>query len=180
MKLDKYMVGRRYGKALFEAASDQGLLPDVYQELRGLRKIFLNVDDLGNILTDARLEPNEKDVIFNVLIPHYDGLVGSFLQLVYDYRRMDDLVFMIDEYEHRYDEYRGVLYGTATTVQPLTPEQKAKLETNFAQVVGVKEVRLDNKIDPTVLGGVVVEASHQVIDGSLKNQYEKLRQALLQ
>lgn len=180
MKLDKYMVGRRYGKALFEAALDKEQLAEVYQELRSLRKVFTNIPDLGDILTDARLEPDEKEKIFATIAPRYDGLVGNFLQVVFEYRRMDDLVFMIDEYERRYDEYRGVLYGVCKTVQPLTPEQKAKLEENFARVAHVKQVQLDNQVDPSILGGVVVEASHKIIDGSLKRQMERLQRALLQ
>lgn len=180
MKLDKYLIGRRYGKALFEAAVKQDNLPEIYHDLRELRKIFLNIDDLGNILTDARLEPDEKDDIFDVLLPHFDGLVGDFLRVVYEYQRADALVLIINEFERRYDDYRGVVYGTATTVQPLTADQKSKLEAKFAEIFGVQEVRLDNKIDPSIIGGVIVEANHRVVDGSLRKQYEKLRQALLE
>ncbi len=121
MKLDKFMVGRRYGKALFQAARDKDQLADVYSQLREIRKVFVEIPDLGNMLTDARLEPYEKDEIFHRLVPSFDGLVEDFLKVVYSYLRMDCMIQIIDEYERRYDEYRGIMYGTVKTVVPLTP-----------------------------------------------------------
>ncbi|WP_071131116.1 ATP synthase F1 subunit delta [Enterococcus timonensis] len=179
MKLDKYMVGRRYGKALFEVAEEKQLLPVVYADLREVRKIFVELDDLGNILTDARLEPNEKDHIFDALIPHFQGIVEDFLKVVYEYKRMDDVVLMIEEFERRYDEYRGILYGTVKSVVPLTDEQLAQLQVKLAPVTHSKEVKLTNQIDSSILGGVVVEASGRVLDGSLKTKLEKMKLSLL-
>lgn len=179
MKLDKFTVGRRYGKALFEATEEKGMLPETYQELRSLRKIFLEVPDLGNILTDARLEPNEKDEIFQVIFPHFSPLVENFLQVVYDYHRMDDLVLMIDEFEKRYDAHRGILYGTVKSVVPLNESQLKALEEKAGQVFGAENVNLTNQIDEKIVGGVVVEAGDLIIDGSILKQLENLRKTLL-
>ena len=107
MKLDKYTVGRRYGKALFELAIDSNKSEEIYQELLSLRKIYEKVPELGEVLSDARLEPHEKRLIMDKLISGYDGVVKNFLEVVYNYNRMDDLLFMIDEYEHRYNENNG-------------------------------------------------------------------------
>ena len=179
MKLDKYMVGRRYGKALFEAARDKEQLSVVYPELRKLRKIFEELPDLGNILTDVRLEPYEKDEIFKTLVPHFSGLVEDFLKIVYDYHRLDSIPLMIDEFEHRYDAYRGILYGTVKSVQPLTPQQLAALEKNLEPITQSSQVKLTNQLDPTILGGVVIEANGTVIDGSLKMRLTQIKKALL-
>ena len=60
MKLDKYTVGRRYGKALFELAIDSNRAEEIYQELLSLRQIYAEVPELGNLLSDVRLEPQKN------------------------------------------------------------------------------------------------------------------------
>lgn len=179
MKLDKYTVGKRYGKALFELAIDKQEADNVYQELLTLREIYHEVPGLGDILSDARLEPYEKDEIMNKLIASYEGMVKNFLMVVYKYSRMNDLLLMIDEYELRYDEHRSLILGTVSTAIPLTKEQHQAMEEKVASMLGYEHAHLINLIDPEIVGGVVIEANHQVIDGSIHKQLEQIRQRLM-
>lgn len=178
MKLDKYTVGRRYGKALFELAIDSNKSEEIYQELLSLRKIYEKVPELGEVLSDARLEPHEKRLIMDKLISGYDGVVRNFLEVVYNYNRMDDLLFMIDEYEHRYNENNGLLLGTVKTAVPLSDEQLKKLEQNVAKTMNYQTVELETIVDSSILGGAIVEADHRVIDGSIRTQLETMRNQL--
>ncbi|MCQ4503299.1 F0F1 ATP synthase subunit delta, partial [Vibrio parahaemolyticus] len=82
MKLDKYTVGRRYGKALFELAIDSNSAEEIYQELLSLRQIYSEVPGLGNVLSDVRLEPHEKRIIMDKLVSGFDGIVKNFLEVV--------------------------------------------------------------------------------------------------
>ena len=163
MKLDKYTVGKRYGKALFELAIENKAADTVYQELLTVREICKEIPDLGNILTDVRLEGAEKK---------------NFLLVVFEYNRSDDLPFMIDEFERRYDERNKIAHGTVTTAVPLSEEKKHELEATVADVFGYQKATLTPIVDKSILGGVIVEADHQVIDGSLASQLNGLRAAL--
>ncbi|MGM0125055.1 ATP synthase F1, delta subunit [Enterococcus sp. AZ194] len=174
MKLDKYTVGKRYGKALFNLAMEEQATEEIYQQLLSLRDVYAELPDLGNILSDTRLEPNEKRAIMDKLVLHYEGTIKKFLEVVFNYNRMDDLLLMIEEYEHRFGEQQGLISGVATTAVPLSEEQKSKLEVKIAQYLGYKEAKLANKVDPSIVGGVVVEANHQVIDGSIGKQLETI------
>lgn len=179
MKLDKYTIGKRYGKALFELASEKGAAQAIYQELLTLKEIFYQVPDLGEILSDVRLEPYEKDVIMEKLTSGFDGLMKNFLYVVYNYGRMSDILLMIDEYEYRYDEHQRIILGTVTTAVPLTKEQHQTLEEKAAALLGYETAHLINLIDPKIIGGVVIEANHKVIDGSIYKQLETMQQLLL-
>lgn len=178
MKLDKFTVGKRYGRALFELAVENEQTEEVYQQLKELVKILNEVPDLHKILSDDRLEPHEKRLIMDKLVEGYQGIMKNFLEVVYDYDRMDDLPFMIDEYERRYDELNGLMNGTIITAVPISEEKKAALESKTAALFGFKKAAFDAKVDPTILGGVIVEANHQIIDGSLKSRFESIRTAL--
>ncbi|MFD2305218.1 ATP synthase F1 subunit delta [Enterococcus termitis] len=179
MKLDKYTVGKRYGKALFELAIEKQEADSIYQNLLTLREIFHEVPDLGGILSDVRLEPYEKDEIMNQLIRGFDGTMKNFLYVVYNYSRMNDLLLMIDEYERRYDEYKSLLLGTVLTAVPLSKEQHQQMEEKAAALLGYEQASLINLIDPAIVGGVIIEANHKVIDGSIHKQLERIQELLL-
>lgn len=178
MKLDKYTVGKRYGKALFELAIENNAAEAVYQDLLTIRTICKEVPDLGNILTDVRLKGEEKQAVMDIFTKEFDGLVKNFLLIVFEYNRSDDLVFMIDEYEHRYDSLNKIAHGTLTTAVPISEEKKQQLEAKVADVFGYQKATLTPIVDKSILGGVIVEADHQVIDGSLASQLNGLRAAL--
>lgn len=179
MKLDKYTVGKRYGKALFELAIEKQEADDVYHDLLTLREIFHEVPDLGEILSDARLEPYEKDEIMNQLIRGFDGTMKNFLYVVYNYSRMNDLLLMIDEYERKYDEHKSLLLGTVLTAVPLSKEQHQRMEEKAAALLGYEQANLINLIEPAIIGGVVIEANHKVIDGSIQKQLERIQELLV-
>lgn len=179
MKLDKYTVGKRYGKALFELAIEKKEADSIYQDLLKLREIFHEVPDLGDILSDVRLEPYEKDEVMKQLVNGFEGTIENFLNVVYNYSRMNDLLLMIDEYERRYDEHNSLLLGTALTAVPLTKEQHLLMEEKAAQLLGYEKANLINLIDPRIVGGVIIEANYKVIDGSIHKQLEQIQEMLV-
>ncbi|MFV0559701.1 MAG: ATP synthase F1 subunit delta [Enterococcus sp.] len=178
MKLDKYTVGKRYGKALFELAIESNQSHEIYDELMSLREIFNNIPDLGNMLSDVRLEPHEKREIMNKLTSNYDGILKNFLEVVFEYNRMGDLNFIIDEYENRYDEANGLLLGTVTTAVALSEKQLHALEENVAKKMNYKTAKLAAKVDASIIGGAIVETHNRVIDGSIRMQLDRLRNQL--
>lgn len=178
MKLDKYTVGKRYGKALFELAIKMEQADSIYQDLLALREIYHEVPGLGDILSDVRLEPYEKDEIMDKLVSDFEGIAKNFLLVVYSYSRMNDLLLMIDEYERRYDDYQQLVLGTVITAVPLTKNQHQKIEEQTARLFGFEKANLINLIDPKIVGGVVIEANNKVIDGSIDRQLESIRKLL--
>ncbi|MDN6640404.1 MAG: F0F1 ATP synthase subunit delta [Tetragenococcus sp.] len=178
MKLDKNTVAKRYGKALYELAIEKGQTEDVYQELLSLREILNELPDLGNILSDKRLDLREKRNIMDELVKNFTGIVHNGLEVIFQYGRMYDLSLIIAEYEKRYDDDKGLLLGTVTTAIPLKEDQKAKLATNVAQKFGYQRANLQETVDPSIVGGIVVETNDRVIDGSIKTQIENLRTKL--
>ncbi|EOT47087.1 MULTISPECIES: ATP synthase F1 subunit delta [Enterococcus] len=178
MKLDKATVGKRYAKALFELATEVHEEQAVYEQLLVLRQVFIEVADLGEILSDVRLEMTEKKAILSALTPSFDPLIQNFLAVVFEYNRMDDLLLIIDEYERRFDDKQGLIIGTVTTAVELTAQQKSAIEMQIAPLLGYEKAQLTEQIDPTIIGGVVVEANHQVVDGSVKSRLEELRMKL--
>ena len=158
---------------MFELAVEKNQAEAIYQELLTLREVYHQVPGIGDILSDDRLEPYEKDSIMEKLVTGFSEMMQNFLRVVYD------LLLMIDEYERRYDEHQGLILGSVTTAIPLSKEQHQAMEEKAAQLLGYEQAHLVNLIDPSIVGGVVIEANHQVIDGSIRKQLEHMQQKLL-
>ncbi|MEO1782648.1 MULTISPECIES: ATP synthase F1 subunit delta [Enterococcus] len=178
MKLNKHTVGKRYGKALFELAAEENQSEAVYQDLLKLRQIYQEIPDLGNMLSDVRLDLAAKKQLLGHLTAGFDGLVKNFLLVADRYNRMADVPLIIDDYELRYDEEKGLILGTVTTAVAMSSEQKSRLEASVAKRLGYETAQLTAKVDPQIVGGVVVEVQDRVIDGSVAAQLAKLRDLL--
>lgn len=178
MKLDKITVSKRYGKALFELAVESQQIEHVHQELMEVREIFESIPELGDLLSDARLDLHEKREVMNTLLQGFTGMVNDSLEIIYEYNRMYDILLIIDEFEKKYNDYQKIAQGVVTSAVPLTEEQKQRLSQTMATRLGYQELLLKEKIDPEILGGIVVEANHFVIDGSIKSRLELMRKEL--
>ncbi|KRL10618.1 F0F1 ATP synthase subunit delta [Levilactobacillus zymae DSM 19395] len=105
--------------------------------------------------------------------------IKNLIQMVYDYGRMDVMVAIIDQFQALYDEKHHTIYAHVTTAVDLSAEQKDQIATAYAQRVGAQKVILDSQVDPTILGGVIVQSAGMILDGSLKTKINKLRRQLL-
>lgn len=179
MKLDKYTIGKRYGKAVFELAVENNELEVIYKELSEIKNIFNSIVDLGDILTDDRLSPTEKDQVFNGLVNQFEGTTRNFLHVVYEYRRMDDMILIIEEFEKRYNQKISNIQGVIRSVIPLDNKQKSAAEEKLANMLGYKTAELTNIIDESLIGGVIIEANNYVIDGSVRKAINDIRKKLV-
>ncbi|KRK76724.1 hypothetical protein FD30_GL001257 [Levilactobacillus namurensis DSM 19117] len=92
---------------------------------------------------------------------------------------MDAMVAILDQFQRLYDDLHHTVYAQVTTAIELSAEQKDKIAAAYAQRVGAQKVILDSQVDPTIIGGVVVQSAGMILDGSLKTKINKLRRQLL-
>ena len=87
MKLSKYEVGKRYGKAIFELAVENDCLAQTHQELLELKSIFEKMPEIGLLLTDVRLDTTKKQAIVDVLTKDCSNLVKESAQVIFENSR---------------------------------------------------------------------------------------------
>lgn len=179
MALDKYTIGRRYAKALFELTAEQNTQEETYNELLALRQVFTDHSDLGDILTDTRLNLLEKKPILDSLKSQFSPVMQTFLQMVFDYKRMNDILFMVDYFEQMYDAKNKIILAKVTTAVALSETQTDNLSTKIAKKFDANQVKIQNIVDPDIIGGVIVNTADQVVDGSIKTRLMQIKTLLL-
>lgn len=175
----KYTVAKTYGKALFSEALQLNSVSEIYQEMLQLREVYHQVPDLGNILTDDRLSVYEKVSIVKDLENSFSDAVAKFIHTVYDYGRMDEMPEIIDEFEHLYYEQFGIIVVNVTTAVALNMDQRHDLENRLAKQFHANKVVIRPKLNPAIMGGMIIESEHRVIDQSVRSELSEIHAALL-
>ena len=179
MSLDKKTVANRYAKAIFELAEENGQLDQTYQELSALRQVFEENDSLAALLSGVDLSLAEKKSLIDALKKDASPFVSNLIQMVFDYGRMDDLVAIIDEFERRYDAFNKRIPAEVITAVQLDTKQRDQLKAGLAKRLSANEIVLHETVDPSILGGVIIRANNETLDGSLSSKIEQIRRLLV-
>ena len=179
MSLDKKTVANRYAKAIFELAEENGQLDQTYQELSALRQVFEENDSLAALLSGVDLSLAEKKSLIDALKKDASPFVSNLIQMVFDYGRMDDLVAIIDEFERRYDAFNKRIHAEVITAVQLDTKQRDQLKAGLAKRLSANEIVLHETVDPSILGGVIIRANNEPLDGSLSSKIEQIRRLLV-
>lgn len=179
MSLDKKTVANRYAKAIFELAEENGQLDQTYQELSALRQVFEENDSLAALLSGVDLSLAEKKSLIDALKKDASPFVSNLIQMVFDYGRMDDLVAIIDEFERRYDAFNKRIHTEVITAVQLDTKQRDQLKAGLAKRLSANEIVLHETVDPSILGGVIIRANNETLDGSLSSKIEQIRRLLV-
>ncbi|WP_288557151.1 ATP synthase F1 subunit delta [uncultured Lactobacillus sp.] len=179
MALSREEIAARYGTALFGYAQDNKVLDTVYDEMMELKKAAVTNPKFISVLSDPILSSKDKKFLLTAVEKDFSDEVQGFLNLLLEYNRFADLIDIIDEFALLYDDEKKIAAGTATTAVKLDDDQLKRLGDSYAKKYDLNSVRLENKVDPSILGGVVLQVKDRVIDGSVKNRLKKIRAQII-
>lgn len=167
-------IARRYAKAIVAVAQEQNGLEQTGDELRLLRALAEDpqiAHGLSNPLLSASARRGLARAVAEQL--KLRPIMRDFLCLLADHRRLDHLVGIADQYQKIIDQMLGRVRATITSAGSLTAEQTEAVTAALARQTG-RTVLAEERVDPQLLGGVVVDIEGKVYDGSLRTQLEAL------
>jgi F-type H+-transporting ATPase subunit delta len=172
-------LAERYAQALFEIADEQKALDQVAGDLRQVRTMIAGSPDLQRLVRSPVLSRAEqgKAVAALAQAAALSPLTSNFLGLVARNRRLFAVPAMIDAFLALLAERRGEVTAHVTAAQELTPAQRSLVEEQLRRAVGSK-VSVEIKIDPSLLGGLVVKVGSRMVDASLKSKLHRLEAAM--
>lgn len=178
-RLDQKTVANRYARAIFELAASAGQLEPVHQELTQLRQVLDENPGLAPLLSGVQLSLAEKQKLVDQLKQGASTYVANLVQMVFDYHRMNDLAAIVAEFNRRFDAKDHRVHAQVTTAVALDDKRRGMLQERLATRLGAKEVVLNERVDPAILGGVVVKTPTQTLDGSLSTKLAQIRRLLV-
>lgn len=174
-------IARRYAKALFSLADEQGQVEQWAKGLDALGKTLQEHPELGDTLSSPLFEKDQRRgvvaaVAASMQLPETPR---NFLLLLADRDRLAYLPAIIRDFRALADERLGRLRAKVTSAVPLSAEESRRISEKLAQATQA-EVILETAVDPSLLGGVVAQLGSRVYDGSVRAQLEELRRVMKQ
>ena len=172
-------LAERYAAALFELADERRMLDEVASDLRQLRAMLAASQDLARLVRSPILTRGEQGKAIAALVERagFTPLVRDFLAVVAKNRRLFAAPAMIEAYLRNLAERRGEVTAEITAALPLSEGQLGLLSEQLRRSVG-RRVSLEVKVDPGLIGGLVVKLGSRMIDGSIKSKLQRLQLAM--
>jgi F-type H+-transporting ATPase subunit delta len=170
-------IGRRYGRALFDLATEAGSVDEVAGQLAELAAAVESLD--AGSLAPGLLTQAQRDSLAKSLVDRLGGasLVAKFLGVLAANDRLEQLPGVRDHYEKLADTAAGRVRVSIRSASPLSDSERAALKTKFESITG-RRVLDTVEVDPNLLGGVTVEAEGRVYDGSVRTQLARLERSM--
>ncbi len=167
-----------YATAILEVAKAEGELARVGDELFRIARAFESSGDLRDALTDPRLPVDrKKGIVDDLLGGKTTTLAVNFVNFVVGAGMTSDLPAIADRLAEKAAAERNKALAEVRTAVALDDETVARLQESLSRATG-KDVEVKTVIDPTIVGGVVARVGDTVIDGSLSNRMQELRETL--
>ncbi len=169
----------RYASALFELADANTALDQVAADLTGLRQAISDSTDLQRLLRSPLYGRDAQERALGAVLDQIgvSPLTKRFAVVVAKNRRLYAFTGMIEAFLAELARRRGEVTAKGTVARPLSAEQAASLEETLKRAVGGK-VKIDTRIDESLIGGLIVQVGSRMVDGSVKTKLQKLQHAM--
>ena len=168
---------RMYARAFFQAARDEGRLDAAHEQLGDFVAALTAVPELRSMLANPELDTKEKSAIVEQILGGADELVRNFVLLTIAKGRAGELDQIYEELQALVAVEQGRLNVELTTAIELSDEEASSILRQIEQSSG-RSVEATRKVDPDLIGGIVLQAGSLRVDASVKGRLETLRHEL--
>ena len=169
-------AARRYARALFGLAKEEGRPAEAAGELDTLANLFEASPELREALIIPLYPVRERIAVLKA-VAQAEGLshvVTNFYSFLIEQRRMVDFAGIREEYARLVEQDSGLVTAEVLAASPLDERKQDRLRRALSERTGM-EVRLDVQIDESLIGGAIAKVGDLVFDGSIRAQLEGLR-----
>ncbi len=168
---------RRYARALFEAAQERNRLEEVQRDLSDFVDAVREVPELRALLRDPVLDRRVKIAALSDVLAGSDELVRNFVLVLTEQGRAGELEETEREFERFLADETGRLSLELATAIELSDEEAGQIVQQIERASG-RNVEATRRVDPDLLGGVVLQVGSLRLDASLRGRLDRLRREL--
>ena len=168
-------LSKTYANALFELSLEENIADEVLCQSKKIKELLLQNPEFIKLLDTPTIPMEEKvRVADKTFGDSVNKNLLNFMKVMIERKNANELLHSIDDFEVLYNKHYGIEKAVAITAVPMSEEMKNKLCEKLAKVTG-KKIILTNKVDPSVIGGVVLEFSDKQYNDSIANKLNELK-----
>lgn len=173
-------IANRYARALADVVTERGETNEVVAELGQFEQLLQQHQQLREVFASPVLPVERKRAVLQDLLARL-GLrptTSNFLQLLLNNARLHNIDQMLRALSRELDTRTNIVSAEITTARDISEQEQRQLRDRLRAATG-KDVRLQFRTDPNIIGGVVTRIGSLVYDGSIKNQLAQMKQRLM-
>ena len=173
-------LAREYGDGLYALCEEENISKDVLEQLLMLQRLFREQPDFTRLLGNMSLSKDERvKILDSVLRGQIHLYLLNFLKILCERGALNEYEGCLAAFKTLYNQAHGIVEATVTTAVPLDDEQRARMAAKLSKMTD-KLVVLNEKVDESLIGGVLLEMNGQRYDNTLKNRLKSIHSAMVQ
>lgn len=170
------VAGRRYASAVLEIAREQGALDGWVEAIEALESLTSRPEFVAALQADGMTDENFQVIVRRVM-PNVTTAQLNLFRLLRRKSRLGLGPDIASFFRELVDNERGIARAVVTSAVELDADRQAQLERRLTEETG-KQVTVETKVDPSILGGLIVRIGDRLVDGSTRARLRALRSQL--
>lgn len=168
------MIEKVYSQALFETGRESNTLDILFSELNAVSEILKDNPNFIKFLSAPIINADEKkSVIAKIFKDKISEYLYNFICILTDKNRIQYIGRITEEFKKSCNNYNGIMEVTVTTALPMKKELLEKLVKKLEAASG-KKISIVEKVDNTILGGIILSYGNTLLDSSVKSKLESI------
>lgn len=177
--MDNGLIPRRYAKALYKFALENGETKKIYELSKRVIDSFRENPDLQKVLSNPFIGDDDKEKLLMAAAGPEDETFKRFVDLILSQKRVEYAYAMMLAYRDIYRKENHISQAKITTAVKLDEARMEKLRKLVTDAFKDSELEFSEAVDPDLIGGFKIDVDSVRMDASLSNELEQLRQTLL-
>jgi F-type H+-transporting ATPase subunit delta len=172
-------VAKKYSSALFQLAAERNMIDIAWEQFGSLGEYLKGDDTFLDFMSAPQIPDLQKEeLVKKAFAGKLENKFFDFLMVLVRKRRIGYLPEIIDEFDRLVRADKGIARATCLTVSKITEDERQELIKKLAEKTSLK-IELEEKIDRSILGGIIVILHNRIIDGSVRYGLDQLKNRLL-
>jgi F-type H+-transporting ATPase subunit delta len=167
-------IAEVYARALFEVAQDQDKLDEIHEQLDQFADAVSENRDMARFFFSPYFSTEEKKEALHKTLDGADEAFMNFLEALVERHRMPVIFRIRSRFDQMWQEEHKLLPVEITSAVELDKQTVDGIGKTIGEHVG-REIELSSRVDPDILGGVVLRVGNYVLDASIRHRLEQLR-----
>ena len=167
------VVAKRYAKSIFSLAKERGFLDSTFKEITIINEIFNVNKDLINFITNPVVNfDKKKKIIETVFSDNLESFSKSILYFIIENKRANLITQIFEEFNVLYRKEKNILQIDLITAKKASESLKSSIIKKFGKG---SDVLLREKIDKSILGGILIKSENKQFDSTVINSINKIK-----
>ena len=171
-------ISEPYAQALMSLAQQNDLADQFGDTFRDLDALLSQSQEFKEFILNPVIKNEDKKAVLKQVMGDANPYLTNFMMLLIDKRRIIFLESIVEQYLSLLRKRNQIVLAEVISARELNDEQKGNIVERVKGIVEARDVELKTKVDPSLIGGVIIKVGSKVIDASLRGQLRRISVSL--